>query len=30
MKRSGGSAGRPYWSFSIEQLEAQVKEVREP
>ena len=29
MKRGGGSAGRPYWNFSIEQLEAQVKEVRE-
>ena len=29
MKRGGGSAGRPYWEFSIDQLEAEVKNVRE-
>ena len=29
MKRGGGEAGRPFYHFSIEQLEAQVKEVRE-
>jgi hypothetical protein len=29
MKRGGGSAGRPYWNFSIEQLEAEVENIRE-
>lgn len=29
MKRSGGEAGRPFYHYSIDQLEAQVKEVRE-
>lgn len=29
MKRSGGSAGRPFGRYSIEQLEAEVKNVRE-
>jgi hypothetical protein len=28
MQRSGGEAGRPFRHFSIEQLEAQVKEIR--
>lgn len=29
VKRSGGTAGRPFGAYSIDQLEAQVKEVRE-
>lgn len=29
MKRSGGSAGRPFGRYSIEQLEAEVKNIRE-
>lgn len=29
MERSGGKAGRPFGQYTIEQLEAQVKKVRE-
>lgn len=29
MRRSGGKAGRPFGQYSIDQLEAQVKQVRE-
>jgi hypothetical protein len=29
MKRSGGTAGRPFGRYSIERLEAEVKNVRE-
>ena len=29
MKRSGGKPGRPFYHYSIDQPEAQVKEIRE-
>jgi len=29
VKRSGGEPGRPFYHYSIDQLESQVKEVRE-
>ena len=29
MKRSGGETGRPFYHYSIDQLEAQIKEARE-